>query len=363
MFVSHVQTVSSGWGSAPPPLGVAMGCAQAEIARDKRGIVMPDMNRRQALKQKFRLRLRPAASWPAALSPLLRGESAEPSAGKSYGQLGNLEVRLAMGAREIAEAQRLRYQVFYEEMSAKPGPLMALRRRDHDVYDAHCDHLIVTDVDDRDSGDLSRIGPARSRVIGTYRVLRQDVAEKNAGFYTQSEYDISGLLRRKSDLQFLELGRSCVHKAYRNRRSMELLWHGLWTYIREHNVDVMIGCASFPGADPRVHNDALSFLHHHARAPQDWRCAAHPNLYRTMDLVPRADINAKAAMKAMPPLIKAYLRLGAFVGDGAVVDEKFQTTDVLVVLPVANIDPRYFQHFGRPDEVKSRVAPDTGRLQ
>jgi putative hemolysin len=126
--------------------------------------------------------------------------------------------------------------------------------------------------------------------------------------------------------------------------------------VREHKVDVMIGCASFEGIDPAEHAMALSYLHHYARAPEDWRCAAHAHLHQSMDLLPKDKIDLKRALKAMPPLIKGYLRLGAFVGDGAVIDRQFGTTDVLIILPVEKIDPRYFEHFGAPDEVKSRVA-------
>jgi putative hemolysin len=159
----------------------------------------------------------------------------------------------------------------------------------------------------------------------------------------------------------MELGRSCVLKPYRNKRTVELLWHGLWTYVREHKVDVMIGCASFEGTDPDEHAAALSFLHRHARAPEEWRVRAHDRLFVSMDRLAKDEIDAKAALRAMPPLIKGYLRLGAMVGDGAVIDRQFGTTDVLIVLPVERIDPRYFEHFGAPDELGSRIAP--GRRQ
>jgi putative hemolysin len=149
-----------------------------------------------------------------------------------------------------------------------------------------------------------------------------------------------------------------VLEPYRGKRAVELLWHGLWTYVRENRIDVMIGCASFGGVDAHAHAMALSFLHHHALAPPAWRCRAHERLYVLMNLIPKSSLDAKAALKAMPPLIKGYLRLGAFVGDGAVIDEQFGTTDVLIILPVEEIDPRYFEHYGAPDETKSRIAID-----
>ena len=232
-----------------------------------------------------------------------------------------------------------------------------IRRRDKDPYDAICDHLLVVDAAAQPNAEGWGGSLRRQKVVGTYRVLRQEIAERSLGFYTQSEYDIAPLVASRSPgYRFMELGRSCVLEPYRNKRTVELLWHGLWTYVREHKIDVMIGCASFPGTDPDQHAMALSFLHHNALAPPEWRCRAHDRLYVPMDRLPREQVNAKAALKAVPPLIKGYLRLGAFVGDGAVIDRQFGTTDVLIILPVEKIDPRYFEHFGAPDEVKSRIA-------
>lgn len=289
----------------------------------------------------------------AAALPRLFQRSIEP---KVYGRIGDLEVRLARGRGEVKLAQRLRYQVFYEEMGAQPTRLAQFRRRDEDAYDAICDHLLVADL----SKGRKRAAPGRGeipKVVGTYRVLRQEVAQRGLGFYTASEYDIAPLIAAKSPrYRFMELGRSCVLAPYRGKRSVELLWHGLWTYVREHKVDVMIGCASFEGTDPDEHAEALSFLHHNALAPAEWRCRAHEHLYVPMDRMAKEEINPKAALKAIPPLIKGYLRLGAFVGDGAVIDHQFGTTDVMIVMPVEKIDPRYFEHYGQPDETRSRVA-------
>ena len=186
---------------------------------------------------------------------------------KVYGSLGSLEVRLARKRSEIRRAQRLRYKVFYEEMSATPGALAILSRRDEDAYDAVFDHLLVVDRGDLNDGRRWR----RSKVVGTYRMLRQEVAELNDGFYTQGEYNIAPLLAAKPDYSFMELGRSCVLKPYRNKRTLELLWQGVWSYVREHGGDVMIGCASFEGTDPPAHAEALSYLHHYALAPEEWR--------------------------------------------------------------------------------------------
>lgn len=274
-----------------------------------------------------------------------------------YGQIGSLEVRLARSRADIHRAQRLRYHVFYEEMSATPNFRAQLRRRDKDPYDRICDHLLVYDTsktsEERHAGRLIR----RHKVVGTYRVLRQDMRTASRGFYTQGEYDIAPLIEAKSPrYRFMELGRSCVLKPYRNKRTVELLWQGLWAYVREHNVDVMIGCASFEGTDPDQHAQALSLLYHDRLAPPEWYARAHDDLYVDMNRLPKDQIDAKAALRSLPPLIKGYLRLGAYIGDGAVIDRQFGTIDVLIILPVEKIDPRYFEHFGAPNERQSRVA-------
>jgi L-ornithine Nalpha-acyltransferase len=277
---------------------------------------------------------------------------------KVYGQIGPLEVRLARKKSEIRRAQRLRYKVFYEEMAAVPGALAMLSRRDEDAYDPIFDHLLVFDRGDPNNGKRWR----RPQVVGTYRVLRQEVADRHDGFYTQGEYDIAPLLQSKPNYSFIELGRSCVLKPYRNKRTLELLWQGVWSYVREHGMDVMIGCASFAGTDPSVHALALSFLHHTALAPNEWRVRAHEHLRIDMNMMPRVAVNVRAALKTLPPLIKGYLRLGAYVGDGAVIDHQFGTTDVFIIMPVEAIRTRYFAHFGAPDELATPIAPEFGPL-
>jgi len=258
------------------------------------------------------------------------------------GRIGSLEVRLATTGREIRRAQRLRFKVFYEEMSAAPNGAALLSRRDVDAYDAICDHLLVLDHDVK----RKAFRPAKPKVVGTYRLLRQDVAERHGGFYTRGEYEIAPLLKGHPHLRFLELGRSCVLKPYRNKRTVELLWHGIWAYVLHHRIDVMMGCASLEGTDPQKLALPLSFLHHYAAAPADWQARALPERFTAMDILPKEAIDPKAALHALPPLIKGYLRLGATFGTGAVIDRQFGTTDVLVVLPVSAINPRYIDHFG-----------------
>ncbi len=255
-----------------------------------------------------------------------------------FGRIGSLETRLARNEREIDAAQQVRFRVFVEEMGARL-PADAMRRsRDIDAFDAVCDHLLV--LDNAIEGD------PEDQIVGTYRLLRQETALANKGFYSASEFEIESLIARHPDKRFMELGRSCVLPEYRTKRTLELLWQGNWAYAVRHRMDAMIGCASFPGIQPEAHALALSFLHHSCGSKAEWRTEALPELYREMDMMPLEAINPRRALNAMPPLIKGYMRLGAMFGAGAVVDHAFNTTDVLVILPVSSIAGRYINYYG-----------------
>ncbi|MGL5448148.1 MAG: GNAT family N-acyltransferase [Rhabdaerophilum sp.] len=259
------------------------------------------------------------------------------------GVLGNLEVRLARTTKDIRRCQRLRFKVFYQEMGAKPDARGFVSRRDIDAYDRLCDHIMVIDR----VGKINRFGQVKPKVIGTYRLLRSDVARaEGVDFYTAGEYDLTRFLEANAGLRLLELGRSCVLEPYRNKRTVELLWHGVWAYILHHRIDVMFGCASFEGLDPTKLAMPLAFLEHHAAGDRAARVRALPGLHVPMDRLPAEAVDLKSAMKTLPPLIKGYLRLGATFGDGAVIDKQFGTTDVFVTLRVADIDPRYVDYYG-----------------
>ena len=270
-------------------------------------------------------------------------------AGSVIGARADLVVRIADGAADIDAAQHLRYRVFYEELSARPDELARRTRRDRDAFDAICDHLLVVSPDKPGLPDPIQVSDGT--LVGTYRLLRQSVAEANRGFYTQDEFDIAPLIQAKPQLKFLELGRSCVLKPYRTRPVVELLWQGIWNYIRFHELDVMLGCASLEGIDPKAHALPLSYLAHFCSAPPEWRVRAQASRYVEMKILPREAVDPKAALKLLPPLIKGYLRLGCYIGEGAVIDPQFNTVDVLIVLPVSAIKARYFSHFeAREDE-------------
>ncbi|OBS50565.1 GNAT family N-acyltransferase [Methylosinus sp. 3S-1] len=287
----------------------------------------------------------------AGAFPLLRPKKKSNGLDGPLARLGALEVRLACGKKEIRKAQRLRFKVFFRKGGAIPDAKAAIPRRDADRFDKFCDHLIVIDHAAR-----TRFGKIKPKVVGAYRLLRSEVAQKKGGFYSASEYDLEPLLARHPGLRFLELGRSCVLEQYRGKRTIELLWRGILAYVRHHRIDAMIGCASFEGANPLAHAAALSFLAHHASAEDEWSVSARRDLHVPMAILAKEAVDARRAMNALPPLIKGYLRVGAKFGDGAVVDRKFNTTDVFVIVKVAELDARYLDYFGGAAESERHAA-------
>jgi L-ornithine Nalpha-acyltransferase len=258
---------------------------------------------------------------------------------------GNLEVRLAEIAEEIDAAQALRYRVFVEEMGAQPSAEARRTQRDRDRYDDYCDHLLVLD---------HSLGTGGAAVVGTYRLLRRSVAERHDGFYTQTEFDIAPLLAVEGEL--LELGRSCVAPGYRNRAGMQMLWGGIGEYCLRYDIKIMFGCASLPGTDVTELAPALTYLHHFHLAPPVLRARALPDRYVAMDILKPDEVDAaaaveqfagRAAIAALPPLIKGYLRLGALIGEGAVIDREFNTTDVCIIVVTDRITDKYFNHYIR----------------
>ncbi|MEE3501944.1 GNAT family N-acyltransferase [Acidiphilium acidophilum] len=249
---------------------------------------------------------------------------------------GNLGVRLAATPDELDAAQALRFQVFYEELGAKPDADTLVRRRDQDRFDADADHLLVIDHDIADD--------ARG-VVGTYRLIRQEAAARIGRFYSADEYDLSTLERFPGRL--LELGRSCVDQAYRSRAVMQLMWRGIAAYVFQHDIELMFGCASLHGTDPDLLAPDLTYLQSHHLAPEAIRPRAVAARYVDMCRLDPALIDPKQVLVGLPPLIKGYLRLGGFVGDGAVIDWQFNTTDIAVVVQTDLVTEKYYRHYDR----------------
>ena len=249
---------------------------------------------------------------------------------------GALQVRLAESVADIDAAQALRYRVFYEEMGAAPNPDMARLRRDFDSFDAICDHLLVID---------HARGSGAAAVVGTYRLIRRAAAVRHGSFYSASEYDIAKIVLYPGEI--LELGRSCVDAAARNRPTMQLLWRGIASYVFHYDIALMFGCASLRGTDPDALAAPLSYLYYRHLAPMALRPRALPHRHVDMRRLDRSAIEPSVALAALPPLIKGYLRLGGFVGDGAVIDHQFNTTDVCVVVKTDLVTDKYYRHYER----------------
>ncbi len=249
---------------------------------------------------------------------------------------GHLGVRLASTRTELEAVQALRYRVFYVEMGAAADPLTAADGRDYDEFDGVADHLLVLD---------HAIGPGPEGVVGTYRLIQREAAARIGRFYSASEYDLTPLLQFPGRL--LELGRSCVDAGYRNRAAMQLLWRGIAAYVFHYRIDLMFGCASLPGIDPDALAPELTYLYYNHLAPPALRPRAVPPRYVDMRRNLPAPIDPRRALNLLPPLIKGYLRLGGFVGDGAVIDPQFNTTDVAVVVKTDLVTDKYYRHYER----------------
>ncbi|WP_372885803.1 GNAT family N-acetyltransferase [Shimia sp.] len=239
-------------------------------------------------------------------------------------------LRLARSPEDIMAAQRLRYRVFVEELGGHGAMVDDANRLEKDRFDAHFEHLILID-------EALQADPL-DRVVGVYRLLNAQGAAAAGQFYSEDEYDLGAL--KSSGRKLLELGRSCLHPDYRGGSAMFVLWSGLAEYILENEIEILFGVASFHGADSQEFAEALSLLHHRHLAPGPLRVRARQRPFQPMDLIPEAEIDRRRAMRAVPALIKAYLRLGGYVGEGAFVDHAFNTTDVCLILDVARMNEK-----------------------
>jgi len=242
-----------------------------------------------------------------------------------------LFTKLAQTDDDVRAAQRLRYEVFVRELGSDGEGVDHDLQLETDRFDPYFDHLLLID----------RAAPSNvsSGVVGVYRLLRQDQADKIGQFYSEDEYDLTRL--KASGRKLLELGRSCLLPDYRGGAGMYLMWNALAEYVEQHKVEVLFGVASFHGTDLEALAEPLSLLHHRHLAPEDLRVRTVETYFQPMNLVNKEELNAKSAMLAVPALIKAYLRLGGYVGDGAFVDHAFNTTDVCLILDTARMNARH----------------------
>ena len=249
---------------------------------------------------------------------------------------GRFTARLAETEEDVQAAQRLRYRVFVEEMGASASQQEHHDRRESDSFDAHCDHLILLDTESTETDPLDR-------VIGVYRLLSGSVAEAGPGYYSAAEFNLEKIHAYPHET--LELGRSCVHADYRSGAAMQLLWMALAQYIYTHKLRLLFGCASFHGSDMRELAKPLSYLYHNRLAPEHLRPRVLDEFFNDMNLLPAGEVTRAEAMREMPALIKGYLRLNGYVGDGAFIDKEFNTIDVLLVMETDKISARYHSFY------------------
>lgn len=250
-------------------------------------------------------------------------------------------VKLAQSEEDLRAAQRLRYEVFVAELGGGGAMVDHEQRLEIDRFDPFFDHLILLDE--------ARPGAVADQIVGVYRVLRDDQAREVGQFYSEDEYDLTAL--KNSGRKLLELGRSCLHKDYRGGAAMFHLWNALGLYVAEHKIEILFGVASFHGTDPAALAQPLSLLHYHHLAPLDLRVRVRDTSFTRMDLLPEEQLDRKTAMLSVPSLIKAYLRLGGFVGDGAFIDHEFNTIDVCLIMDTERMNEKqkniYTKEVGR----------------
>ena len=256
--------------------------------------------------------------------PDLRKPTAMPDSGPEF------TVRIASGPAELRAAQRLRYDVFVDELGGDGAGVDHDARLERDDFDPYVDHLLLSDA-------------ARGAVVGVYRLMRQEQANDAGRFYTEGEYDLTPL--KSCGKRLLELGRSCLHPDYRGGMAMYHMWNGLADYVAAHDIQILFGVASFHGTDVAALAHPLSLLHHTHLAPANLRPRALAPHYQAMNLIAPDQIDRKRAMVETPALIKAYLRLGGVVGDGAFVDRAFNTTDVCLVLDTETMNARHKRRY------------------
>lgn len=243
----------------------------------------------------------------------------------------SLHVALARSETDRRAAQALRYDIFVREMGGTGAGVDHQARLEQDRFDTHADHLLLKDE------------ARQGTVVGVYRLLRDDQAARANGFYSAGEFDLAKL--EQSGRRLLELGRSCLHPDYRGGAGMRALWQGVADYVARHQIDLLFGVASFAGTQLAALQQPLSLLHHAYLAPPDLRVTSRAP--QSLTLLPPNQINRKAAMSATPALIKAYLRLGGFIGEGVFVDHAFKTTDVCLILDTHRI----------PDTARNQFFP------
>jgi len=252
------------------------------------------------------------------------------------------EVRMTRTKEERKQVRQLRYAVFVEEEGASATEEQKNLREEYDSYDRFAEYLAVFH---------------NGKVVGTYRIINRDAAEKMGGFYTESEFNISKI--KNSGANIAEMSRACVAPEYReNALVMRLLWVGLGEYIVRHKIGIVFGVASWTGANPAMSAQAISYLYYNHLSPLRLRATVEPTKLAAgvnpkltrMNILPEVFVDKTEAMRQMTPLVKGYLRINATFGRGVFIDKPFNSYDVFVMLRTKDMDSVYKKHFFGTDE-------------
>jgi putative hemolysin len=244
--------------------------------------------------------------------------------------VNRFDVRITGDESEVREAQKLRFQIFNLEM-LKGLQSSVEKELDVDPYDAFCDHIIVRDL-------------AGGNVVGTYRLLLGSRAPRSLGFYSESEFDLKNI--RKQEGELLELGRSCVHKNYRQSTIMDLMWQTIAAYVRSHRVRYVFGCASLPTMEPEEVSRCFALLKQTHYAPETLRVYPLPaNSFSSLDDNARVN-NPRAVSARVPRLIQGYLKVGAMLCGPPALDFAFGVTDLFLLLDTLKLSHEARRHFG-----------------
>ncbi|TAN44535.1 MAG: GNAT family N-acetyltransferase [Nitrospirae bacterium] len=237
-----------------------------------------------------------------------------------------LIVKRAESYAEMEAAMRLRFEVFNLELN-EGLQASYLTGMDTDEYDEYCDHIIVMDTE-------------KDMVVGAYRLLPGSRAERGPGFYSETEFELSAIKRIEGEK--VELGRACVRHAYRGSATLNLMWSGIARYIEEHRIGHLFGCGSIHTINPLLVSGIYSYLKTRYLTGERFRVTP---IKRVPGFDPDAPFDKKAVAEQMPPLLSAYLRLGARIAGEPALDEQFGVSDLLIILDRDKILDRYKRHY------------------
>lgn len=265
------------------------------------------------------------------------------------------EVRLTRNKDERRQVRQLRYDVFVEEEGASATEEQRNLREEYDAYDRFAEYLAVFH---------------NGKIVGTYRIIDRDAAEKMCSFYTETEFNLSKI--KKVDGNIAEMSRACVAREYReNALVMRMLWAGLGEYVMRRKIAILFGVASWVGTKPVESAQAISYLYYNHLSPLGLRATVLSENFADgvnqkqsrMNILPRDFVDEADARRQMTPLIKGYLRLGATFGKGVFIDKPFNTYDVFVMVQTKKISATYQKHFLGRENALADFDTKTGPLK